>query len=536
MEKSMYKSVLLVFGLSIAVLILPLAAIAGPTHFAVQSLEDWNRALTPLPGQSMVRPMSTTEWSEYMTQYNNPLHLEGNPPYPSTTFQPPELYAHTCSGGGGGGCLPGGATGGLVMAWGDQTMPEGQYASAWVWQYGLDPDLSNSTVTIQVEPPCGMTQISLGIVDAAGLIRAWYWNVAPAGGLGGPGVLVCSPAGGPPVRTTITIDLSQVGVAAASPVAFSYSNAPGFLITNVQSFTFDENFKWLPANPPVPPPGQTNIKPWNYWFNLAVYPNGVTVNKGYYVKYSQPPVELEQGLINGWDVPSVYEMTPIAADDWKCVDNRPVTDIHWWGSFKGWKERGLPQVMPIAFHIGIWTDVPAGLTNPFSHPGTMVWENYCTSWSWNFAGYDVDPRIGDPNYSPDEACFQFNQLLSEDEWFYQHTIDGEPTIWWLSIAAVYAPQATIQYQWGWKTRPHFFNDDAIRIRATGPWPPVLGATYMQGTPIEYPAGTSWDFAFELTTNKPAYCDNPIVGDLNCDKIVNFLDFALFANNWLVIAP
>jgi hypothetical protein len=536
MEQRKCKSVLLAFGLLSAVLILPVAALAGPTHFAVQSFADWSRALTPPPGQSMVRPMSTTEWAVYMMQYNDPMHLEGNPPYPSTMFLPPELYVHSCSGGGGGagGCVEGGATDGLVMAWGDQTMPAGQYASAWVYQYGMDPDLSNSTVTIQVEPPCGMTQISVGIVDAAGLIRAWYWNVAAAGAPAGPGVLVCSPVGGVPARTNITIDLSKVGVAAASPVAFSYSNAPGFLITNVLSFTFDENFNWVPPTPPVPPPGQTDPKPWNYWFNLAVYPNGVTVNKGYYIKYSQPPVELEHGLINGWDVPSVEMMTPIAADDWKCLDNRPVTDIHWWGSFKGWKERGLPQVMPIAFRIGIWTDVPASPTNPFSHPGTMIWENYCTSWSWNFAGYDVDPRIGDPDYSPDEACFQFNQLLSEDEWFLQDPTTN--SVYWLSIAAVYSTAGQVQYPWGWKTRPHFFNDDGVRIMATDIWPPVLGATYLHGMPIEYPAGVSWDFAFELTTNKPAYCDDPIVGDFNCDKIVNFLDFATFANNWLVIAP
>jgi hypothetical protein len=469
-----------------------------------------------------------------MTQYNDPINLGGNEPYPPTTFFPPELYVYNCGGGGGGsgGCLPGEPDDGLVMAWGDPCMPEGQYASAWVYEYGLDPDLSNSTLSIQVEPPCGMTQISVGLVDAAGSIRAWYWNVAAQGQPGSPGVLVCSPAGGPPIRTTITIDLSRVGNGAATPTAFSFSNAIGFSIANVLNVTFDENFNWLPLNPPVPPPGQVDPKPWNYWFNLAVTPNGVTANKGIYLKFSQPPVELEPGLIDGWDVESVWELYPIGADDWECTDNRPVTDIHWWGSFKGWQERELPAVVPMAFQLGIWTDVPAD--GNFSHPGTLIWANYCDTWTWNFAGYDQDPRYGHPEYMPDEACFQFNQFLSEDEWFYQDP--NTDSVYWLSVAAVYLPQATIDYPWGWKTRPHMFNDDAVRIMATDMWPPVVGSTYMDGMPIEYPAGVSWDYAFEITTNKPVYCDIPLTGDFNCDKIVNFIDFAVFANNWLAIAP
>ena len=60
----------------------------------------------------------------------------------------------------------------------------------------------------------------------------------------------------------------------------------------------------------------------------------------------------------------------IVADDWFCDTPDPVTDIHWWGSFLGWTDPELPA-LPRAFHIGIWTDVPAGVTDPFSHPGQM---------------------------------------------------------------------------------------------------------------------------------------------------------------------
>ena len=64
---------------------------------------------------------------------------------------------------------------------------------------------------------------------------------------------------------------------------------------------------------------------------------------------------------------------------------------------------------------------------------------------------------------------------------------------------------------------------------------TVGTSYGAGTPLEL-NDESWDLAFEITTNKPSYCDKPLLGDFNCDKIVNFIDFAYFANNWLKTAP
>ena len=424
------------------------------------------------------------------------------------------------------------------MTWGDENLPQGDYAAAWAYQYGIDPDLSNSTVTIQVEAPCGIQQISVGLQDSAGLRRGWYWNVAPAGGGGGAGVLTCSPdALGNPVRHTIKIDLSQTGTTAATPAAFSYSSAPLFSIQNVLNFVFDENFAWLPGGANVPPPGQTNPQPWNYWFNLTVTPNNATVNKGYHTKWSQPPVELADGLINGWDEVSLYDdqfNTPIMADDWECNDERPVTDIHWWGSFIGWQGNTLPPIVPQAFHIGIWTDVPVSANNPFSHPGDMVWENVCTSWAWNYAGVDIDPR---PDGQIDETCFQFNQLLSEPEWFHQAPqVDGTPNVYWLSIAAIYPqgidPASPDFFPWGWKTRPHHYNDDAVRIFS--PIQPIPGSAWISGEPVEFPLGVSWDLAFELTTNQPK-CPG-LTADLNDDCVVNLPDFAVMASEWLLTSP
>jgi len=56
------------------------------------------------------------------------------------------------------------------------------------------------------------------------------------------------------------------------------------------------------------------------------------------------------------------------------------------------------------------------------------------------------------------------------------------------------------------TRPHFFNDDAVRIidvydkeAGTSVWPPTVGNMCGIAEPILDAGGVSWDLAFELTT-------------------------------------
>ena len=352
------------------------------------------------------------------------------------------------------------------------------------------------------------------------------------------------------VATTVTIDTSKTGLNATNPPATGYNSAVAFNITNVVSFAADENGTYFPSTA-VPPPGQQIPRLWNYWTNLVVTPKTppVAVTSKYHVKWSQRPDVIndhDPKMIRGWDQPSNYYWKSIVADDWKCEDERPVTDIHWWGSFLGWAQPYPPAIVPKAFHIGIWTDVPVGADpNPaiqYSHPGYLIWENICESWVWNFFGYDQDPR----EEGEIETCFQFNQLLSEDEWFHQ---EPEPTgqgrVYWLSIAAIYNTNDHVEYPWGWKTRQPHWNDDAVSIYdvETPPvdypanfppppsWPPVIGSQWIAGMPIEYPTGSSWDVAFELTTNEPAPNAQPSA-DLYPDGIVNFKDLAILANQWL----
>ena len=507
-------------------------------YFRIDSLDEWIEVRPPfLPDMNRVEPLDRTEWDEYMMQWNAASTEREGDPYPIVNFLPAELYPHDGSPIDG---VPLDGDEGLIMAWGDDSLPEDNWASAWKLTYAIDPDLSNAIITIGVNPPsgAGINIVSFGIRDAAGNIKSWYWN--------------CGPGGLPQnVTTVITIDPSGTGVGATTPVASSYMNA-GCNITQAMDFIVDENSAWVGGPTPIVPLGGTYAgRLWNYWTNLTVMPKNVGAYKGCYVKFSQPPVEIEPGVILGWDEQSLWnpDVPPIMADDWLCKDPRPVTDFHWWGSFIGWSQPHLPPVVPVAFQLGIWTDVPAGVDRPWSHPGELIWQHRCDNWVWNYAGVDRHP---DPEHDPifdGETCFQFNQLLSEEDYFWQDPItpDGtEGNIYWLSIAAVYPAGTEVAYPWGWKTRPkenpELGWDDAVRIRVTNPWLPVIvpgtpPPKFIDGDPVFWPTeAESWDLCFELTTTEPAYEDDPTPGDVNADHVVNLIDFAILANNWLTVVP
>jgi len=252
------------------------------------------------------------------------------------------------------------------------------------------------------------------------------------------------------------------------------------------------------------------------------------------LKWSQTPQQFDAAtpfIFNGWGQLSNLHLHQIAADDWRCDDDRPITGFQWSGSFAGWTQPALPQEMPLAFHIAIWTDSAASQTGDakgYNHPGTLVWEKFCTHWAWNVAGYHNDPRLASDKAesTPSAASgdldtsFQFTCLLSQDEWFHPNlTADvskSAPTVYWLSIAAFYDPnRPTAQHPWGWTTRPHFFNTGAVVIEDVEPadprgvaWPPSLASQWQSGTATELPKGTAWDYAFELLTNQAANGRDP----------------------------
>jgi hypothetical protein len=192
---------------------------------------------------------------------------------------------------------------------------------------------------------------------------------------------------------------------------------------------------------------------------------------------------------------------PIVADDWLCKDQRPVGDIHWWGSYYGWEMPEQPQPAPIGFHIGIWTDVPVDdpcNIYPYSHPGRMIWE-----YNANMAEVNEEPVGMDfHEQHPPDVCFKYDLQIPQEQWFWQ---EGGETVYWLTISAVYeagVEPESIVFPWGWKTREHFYNDDAIKISM--PTDLNVGVEFIEGEPI-WPG---WDMAFELTTQECVAPTNP----------------------------
>jgi hypothetical protein len=217
------------------------------------------------------------------------------------------------------------------------------------------------------------------------------------------------------------------------------------------------------------------------------------------MKWSQPIVQIgvvpdpfgNQPLYTGWDEPSYTNQVPpggnppLVADDWLCRNNLPVTDIHWWGSYLG-STSPAPPIPVTGFTFNIYNDVPASPNNPFSHPGSVVWSYTTNSFKEVFVGYDgtIDAAGG---IQITDSTFQYNVNIDPALWFFQKPDPGANNIYWLSIQAI-VPAGAFN-EWGWKTRPHSFQDDATRLLATtAGWQPIIGTD-----------GNSWDMAFELST-------------------------------------
>lgn len=218
-----------------------------------------------------------------------------------------------------------------------------------------------------------------------------------------------------------------------------------------------------------------------------------------YVKWNQPPDPANpDNLYLGWNENSNWwDEGQTAADDWVCTTADPVVMIRWWGSYSGWRSAAEPPDPPSHFHILFWTDVPAdpNVAGSFSHPGQVVHEILCYNYQSKFVGWEFDPRV----VGSLKACFQFEQYLTPEEYFYQDP-SGSETVYWISISACWNAMPPPR-SWGWETRPRDTDspapDDAVVIE--DPRMPGLGSQYVSGYPLEYPSGTSWDLAFELYT-------------------------------------
>ena len=182
--------------------------------------------------------------------------------------------------------------------------------------------------------------------------------------------------------------------------------------------------------------------------------------------------------------------------------------------------------------------------NTFGHPGDMIWENTCLSWTSRFAGFEINPNATEQEQK-EEACFEFTQVLPDGQWFVPELGEtGEGRVYWLTITPIYGPDASeAEHPWGWLTRPHTFGAAAVRMfQATSPgssaqqdlmvpvWPPKLEVTWTSGESIDL-GDYLWDLAFELASNV-SNPEEPVRAALNHDGTVDSKDPAILGDSWL----
>lgn len=194
--------------------------------------------------------------------------------------------------------------------------------------------------------------------------------------------------------------------------------------------------------------------------------------------------------LDGWDVNASGGKR--LADDWRCSQTGPVSDIHFWGSW-AFGQTGIIN----AFNITIYSDDPVGPggtdpANNFSKPDQILWQY--TAEDFNIV--PIDPPSTQGWYDPPSTV-----RPGDHSAFFQYNIDLLPnpftqlagTVYWLGINANVSNGT-----WGWKTAdvmlypaPYtgmHFMDDAVWRTGVGPWQELFDPQL----------GESLDLAFVIT--------------------------------------
>lgn len=208
----------------------------------------------------------------------------------------------------------------------------------------------------------------------------------------------------------------------------------------------------------------------------------------YSLKWLQGPDQSNQGV----DVDNRVSL----ADDFRCAESGPITDVHIWGSFEG---DVLPPLGPggMTIIVTIYQDVPVGPGNPNSHPGPVLWTRMFPPGSYQAArNFQMNEWYHNPAAVPpvwiqnaDANMFQYDFYIDPTNAFRQ--VEG--LTYWLGVD--YLWQQGVGYYFGWKTSWTNWNDDACWLDTSvvpNVWRPLI---YGDGHPR---LGQSMDLAFALS--------------------------------------
>lgn len=189
----------------------------------------------------------------------------------------------------------------------------------------------------------------------------------------------------------------------------------------------------------------------------------------------------------GWDIEILTAQHEVA-DDWRCSQSGPVSDIHFWTSWAGDNVGRIDWVT-----VNIYRDVPKSEQQPFSRPGEPLWgrtfyqaaNQFKVIYDYGFGDQGfADPQ--QPVWTPqDHHAYQQINIENIVNAFPQ--VQGQ--VYWLGL---YVGWEGTQYPVGWKTSQDHYLDTAVfwTPNAAGP-----GGVWKE---LIDPSGVRLDQAFVIT--------------------------------------
>lgn len=291
---------------------------------------------------------------------------------------------------------------------------------------------------------------------------------------------------------------------------------------NIAAFQPDTQFNWGWENSmdrwndiavktdPTSIPWQPLYHPYfpNAWIPLDMSFE-MTTCKGP-VKWLQLP-----DMADGRNILSCPESV-LVADDFLCTNGRPVTEVHFWGSYltrdgHHWEEENaIPPAGAVPpkmqqYELRFYQDVPQGLDPdmPWSHPAPRGMVHQVI----------LDPGQVKTTYWDSIPHTRITPQGLEETWWehkFYHVVDltrddlGKPfaqekdTIYWLSVSAI--PDCTGTdpcYYWGWETSMDHWNDAAVKGNSSF-WQAFYGNTLIDFEDLisgtSYPVGSTFTSA------------------------------------------
>jgi len=168
------------------------------------------------------------------------------------------------------------------------------------------------------------------------------------------------------------------------------------------------------------------------------------------------------------------------AEDFRAAQNGPLTEIHFWGSFK---DDVLPTLGldSLVFEINIYSNKPATSSIPWSRPDTLLWTRQIAKYRYDVREITNNIKEGwlEPStrlYENEnhKRTFQYNICLDGQDNLFSMTLG---TTYWIEIKEV--PAVDAKYQFGWKTTRR-----ALQTGGNAVW---RNSEY-DWTPLTYPPG------------------------------------------------